>query len=439
MSCDPAPPLAISVAGLSKCYTIFHRPADRLWQMLLRGAKKLYSEFWALSDVSLEVGRGETVAILGRNGAGKSTLLQILAGTLQPTAGEVRVEGRIAALLELGAGFNPEFTGRENVRLAASVLGLSRAEIAAREGDILAFAALGDFIDQPVSLYSSGMYARLAFAVAAHVDADILMVDEALSVGDAAFRQKCMRFLRQFKQTGTLIFVTHDTGSALALCDRAIWLEAGRVRQSGPVDAVVEAYLADAYAGNDETGRFTIGGTRTARPPLPTEPVAPTGMAEGQVFDFDPDGAHFGIGGGVIEKVALLGAENQPIELLRGGEPVTLVITARALEALTSPILGFFVKDRTGQVLFGENSWQDGRHAALELARGARIEARFRFDMPLLPAGDYAITAAFATGLPEAHDQRQWRHDALFFRIHTSSVARGLVGIPMRGIELLTP
>lgn len=203
--------IAIKAQGLGKSYLIYAKPQDRLKQMILRW-RKYYQEYWAVQNVDLTIRRGEAVGIIGRNGSGKSTLLQMIAGTLQPNSGGLSVEGRVAPLLELGAGFNPEFTGRENVRLAAAILGLTASEIHERQDAIIDFAGIGDFVDQPVKTYSSGMFARLAFAVAAHVDADILIIDEILAVGDAAFTQKCMRFIRQFKEKGTLLFVSHDAG-----------------------------------------------------------------------------------------------------------------------------------------------------------------------------------------------------------------------------------
>jgi len=222
--------IAIKVENLSKCYHIYDQPHDRLKQIVLPRLggfvgltpKQYYQEFWALRDVSFEVKKGETVGIIGRNGSGKSTLLQMICGTLNPTSGSIQTQGRIAALLELGSGFNPEFTGRENVYMNGAVLGLSREEIDARFDAIAAFADIGQFIEQPVKTYSSGMMVRLAFAVIAHVDADILVIDEALAVGDAFFTQKCMRFLRAFMKTGTVLFVSHDTGSVRNLCARAI-------------------------------------------------------------------------------------------------------------------------------------------------------------------------------------------------------------------------
>ncbi|HCP9006074.1 TPA: ABC transporter ATP-binding protein, partial [Escherichia coli] len=239
----------IQVSGIGKCYQVYDKPFHRLMQGLVGGGKRYYREFWALRDVAFEVKRGETLGIVGRNGSGKSTLLQLIAGTLTPTNGEIAVRGRVAALLELGSGFNPDFTGRENVYLNASILGLSKEQIDQRFDQIAEFAAIGEFIEQPIRNYSSGMVMRLAFSVIAHVDADILIIDEALSVGDAFFTQKCMRFLREFKQRGTLLFVSHDGGSVTALCDRAIWLDQGNLRQSGEpkevMDAYLEAFIAD--------------------------------------------------------------------------------------------------------------------------------------------------------------------------------------------------
>ena len=233
--------IAVSVHSVSKCYEMYARQSDRLKQFIYPHIKKIlgksqtkyFQEFWSLKDISFELKRGESLGIIGRNGSGKSTLLQIICGTLTPTDGSVQTYGRVAALLELGSGFNPEFTGRDNIYLNAAVLGLTRAEIDARIDKILAFAEIGQFIDQPVKIYSSGMYVKLAFAVIAHVDADILIVDEALAVGDAVFVQKCMRFIRDFQQRATLIFVSHDVASVQNLCKTGLWLDRGEVKRFG--------------------------------------------------------------------------------------------------------------------------------------------------------------------------------------------------------------
>nr|WP_305909910.1 ABC transporter ATP-binding protein [Methylomarinum sp. Ch1-1]MDP4522849.1 ABC transporter ATP-binding protein [Methylomarinum sp. Ch1-1] len=233
--------IAIKVENLSKCYQIYDQPHDRLKQSIFprfqrlvgKQPKQYFREFWALKDVSFEINKGETIGIIGRNGSGKSTLLQLICGTLNPTSGSIQTNGRIAALLELGSGFNPEFTGRENVYMNASVLGLSMEETNTRFADIIEFADIGDFINQPVKTYSSGMMVRLAFAVIAHVDADILVIDEALAVGDAVFTQKCMRYIRRFQEKGTLLFVSHDMGAILNLCETGVWIHHGIVQELG--------------------------------------------------------------------------------------------------------------------------------------------------------------------------------------------------------------
>ncbi len=238
--------VAIRVENLSKCYQIYDNPRDRLLQMLARGRKQFFREFWALRDVSFEVCRGETVGIIGRNGSGKSTLLQMVCGTLNPSSGTVRTTGRISALLELGSGFNPEFTGRENIYMNGSVLGLTEADITARYEEISAFAEIGDFIDQPVKVYSSGMIVRLAFAVSVYVDPDILIVDEALAVGDAAFQYKCLERLKELTQSGvTLLFVSHDIGMVQSFCNRAIYLHNGEIKAQGASVDLAELYMMD--------------------------------------------------------------------------------------------------------------------------------------------------------------------------------------------------
>lgn len=249
--------IAIRVQNLSKCYQIYDTPRDRLKQFFAprlqrlvgQTPKQYFREFWALKDISFEIRKGETVGIIGRNGSGKSTLLQIICGTLTPTSGNVETRGRIAALLELGSGFNPEFTGRENVYMNASVLGLSNEEIDARFNDIVAFADIGDFIDQPVKTYSSGMMVRLAFAVAINVDPQILIVDEALSVGDELFQRKCFSRIEAIKQNGaTILFVSHSGSTVVELCDHAVLLDSGEKLAMGTPKTIVGKYQKLIYA-----------------------------------------------------------------------------------------------------------------------------------------------------------------------------------------------
>jgi lipopolysaccharide transport system ATP-binding protein len=254
--------IAIKVENLSKCYQIYGQPHDRLKQSIyprlqrLTGMqpKQYFRKFWALKDVSFEIKKGETIGIIGRNGSGKSTLLQLICGTLSPTVGTVATQGRVAALLELGAGFNTEFTGRENVLLNASILGFPREEILAKMDQILAFSELGVFIDQPVKTYSSGMFVRLAFSTAIHVDPAVLIVDEALAVGDARFQAKCMRRIKDIRQQGTsILFVSHDVASVRTLCDRAVWLDNGLIVDQGDVFPVTGRYMEFMFK-DEQTG-----------------------------------------------------------------------------------------------------------------------------------------------------------------------------------------
>lgn len=429
---------------LTKIYQVYKKPEDRLKQLFSLGMGHHYFEYAALRDVSFELRRGESVGIVGRNGAGKSTLLQLICGTTRPTSGRVWSEAKIAALLELGAGFNPEFTGRENVYLAGSILGLSTKQIESRFDKIATFAGIGDFIEQAVKLYSSGMYARLAFAVAAHVDASILIVDEILSVGDAAFTQKCMRFIHEFKKEGTLLFVSHDTSAITSLCDRALWIDRGEMRSIGPAREIVHQYIASLYGQEDSSGEFSIGGERKRQ--LREGRSVVDGRAatlresryrnDIEIFDFDPDSPWFGNRGASIVDVKLLDANERAVAGLGGGEEVVLEVHAEAHGGLDRPIIGFYVKNPLGQNLFGDNTFLTYFNVPMPVVAGQRLTARFHFQMPFLPSGDYAVNVAIANGTQTAHVQHHWVDDALFFRVEASHVAKGLIGIPMLDITM---
>jgi len=447
--------VAIKVENLSKCYQIYDQPRDRLKQFVLPRLQRMirmphnqyYRDFWALKDVSFEVKKGETVGIIGRNGCGKSTLLQMICGTLNSTSGSVHTQGRIAALLELGSGFNPEFTGRENVYLNASVLGLTKHEIDARFDEIAAFADIGDFIEQPVKTYSSGMMVRLAFAVIAHVDADILVVDEALAVGDAFFTQKCMRFIRSFQSNGgTLLFVSHDTGSVLNLCEKAILLAQGQAVKAGRPKDVAEHYLERLYESNQvvnstlakaqsvgKCNESCVYEERDMRESLVNSSSLRNDI---EVFRFNPDNSGFGTGEARIESVQLLDSTGAALSWVVGGEFVTLEISCLANKDILQPIIGFSFKDRLGQIIFGDNTYLPYRLSPQPVNHHGKIVARFEFRMPILPSGDYSIAAAIAEGSQDNHVQHQWLHDALVIKAHTSSVCFGLVGIPMKNITL---
>lgn len=446
----------IAASGLSKCYHIYESPRDRLKQMIVPrmrslfklGARNYFREFRALHDVSFTIEKGETVGIIGRNGSGKSTLLQMICGTLNPTSGSVSTIGRIGALLELGSGFNPEFTGRENVFLNASLLGLTEQQIKDRYNAIVKFADIGDFIDQPVKTYSSGMYVRLAFAVIAHIDADLLVIDEALAVGDAFFTQKCMRFLHDFIKRGSIIFVSHDTAAVRGLCTRAIWLDKGAVVMDGKPKEVCNRYL-EAYYSQDDSSR-EANSTSSDKVESSKEDVEMEAAIDGrlaflnasnlrndlQIFKFNPDSESFGKKHAEIINVTLRNRMGTPLSWIVGGEYVVVQVEAKVYADLASPIIGFMFKDRLGQTLFGENTYLTTLDHRIYSPAGGKLVAEFMFRMPILPAGDYALGAAIADGSQDAHVQHHWIYDAVAIKSETSMVATGLVGVPMANVSL---
>lgn len=431
--------LAICAEAVSKHYPDGHHPWRTFAAALLGVSMPTARGHWALKDVSFEVNAGETVGIIGRNGAGKSTLLQMLCGTVRPTAGYVHCAGRIAALLELGAGFNPEFSGRENALLNAQILGLSAAQARSRLADIEKFAEIGDYFDEPVRTYSTGMFVRLAFAVIANVEADILIIDEALAVGDALFVQKCMRYLADFRKRGTLVFVSHDPAAVLALCSRAIWLHDGRVRQTGTAKAVSESYLADMFgSANREKESVAVPAIdpHMEHADQRTAWINSSSLRNDiEVFRFRDDAARFGHGGARVRSVRLLNELKQPLSWIVGGEIVCLEIEVACKNLLEQLVVGFYLKDRLGQTLFGDNTFAPNSEAT-HCMPGSVVVARFEFRMPLLPAGDYTIAAAVANGTPQDHTQHDWVHDALVLRSTASALTTGLVGIPMHSITL---
>lgn len=444
----------VSVRGLRKDYEIYENPRDRLKQMLFNPVRRVlgleprryHKVFSALDDISFDVRKGETFGVIGRNGSGKSTLLQILCGTLSPSAGSVSVNGKVAALLELGAGFNPEFSGRENVYLNGRLFGLSSRQIDERFDKIAQFADIGDFIERPVKSYSSGMYVRLAFAVIAHVDADILIVDEALSVGDAYFVQKCMRFLREFMKNGTLLFVSHDTGAVLNLCSQALWLHKGKVVDAGEPKSLIKHYLEELVSEGQETGKAReFSGKKPVSVSKTDDYVdmrekmlsGSTLRNDMKVFQFNPEAQGFGAGAARILDVVLLDADtSQPLSFVVGGEDVILQISARANEDLESVILGFDLKDRLGQTVFGDNTYLTYVYEPQSVKAGQTVSAAFHFRMPVMPVGDYAVTVAVATGSQDSHVQQHWMHDALILKCQASRICFGVVAIPMREIEI---
>lgn len=445
--------VAIRIRHLSKYYSVYDKPLHRLLQMFWRGRRRYYREFKAVENVTFEIRRGETVGIIGRNGAGKSTLLQMICGTLNPTSGTIEVHGKVAALLELGAGFNPEFTGRENVYLAASLYGLTSADVDERFESIARFADIGDFINQPVKTYSSGMFVRLAFAVIAHVDADILVIDEALSVGDAYFQQKCMRFLGDFQNRGgTLLFVSHDMGAVNALCANAVLLRRIGDRylcDVGTAKSISAIYLRELYDERnsasasslafDTAGSDSTHGIRTAHPDLAermTYSVKDIHPARYHASPFRPDADGFGAGGGSISSVFFRGPDGRTLTEFTSDEDVSMIVHARTVKAMTYPAIGIMLKDRKGQYVMTESTDSYLRDEAIVTPPDAHIEVEFRVRMPNLVRGEYTLDVAFAEGPGEDHVQHHWLHDVLVLTVINNNVVHGISGAPSLAVTM---
>jgi len=481
---------AIFVQNAGKAYRIWKTPGARLtgpvWSTAGRllptdsaiqkrvrdQATKAYRDFWALQDVSFELRRGESLGIIGRNGSGKSTLLQIIAGTLQPTTGEVKVNGRVAALLELGSGFNPEFTGRENVYLNATVLGLKREEIDARYEDIARFAEIGDFIDQPVKTYSSGMVVRLAFAVAAHVNPDILIIDEALSVGDARFQLKCARAIDRFVSQGvTLLFVSHDSSAVKRLCRHALLLEHGRLIYKGKPNDVTNLYsklIADG--GSVEALQPDIQALRnkpvTAAMPAPFAPtavpstidsLAPTpaasqganaetaalhlrvkalelllrerpdgaGLAkkvEALLYDerakMQITGQEFSYGGelGAIREITIEDEDGQARTWFTTGEHVVARCKIESFEDFPEPIFALTIKNTAGVEIYGTNTFFSCQPAR-PIKSGEQRLVTFSFPIDLMP-GHYFLSLGFTHFVGEQLVVVHRRYDTIKLEVH---------------------
>ncbi len=400
--------LMIQAEGLGKRYG-FSGPASWLGRILRRPSRE---DCWALRGLDLALARGETLGVIGPNGSGKSTLLQILAGTLTPTTGRAAIRGRLSALLELGSGFDPEFTGRENVQLYAGILGLSPREIEKRFDAIAAFAGLGDFIDRPLKTYSTGMAVRLAFAAATSVDPDVLLIDEALAVGDARFQQRCIARIRQLQERGTsILLVSHDLEAIKRLCRRVLVLDHGRLIRTGTPDAVVNWYLG--WMTEQESGvrcqesevRSQESGFRDSRPEASLR-------ASGVQSDFAP--SRHGDGSARIASVELLTAGGRRTDKIRLGDEARVRIAVEFFRDLPGPILGFYLRDRLGTDLIGVNTHQE--ETPLPAARpGDRLQVEFTLPLRLRP-GHYSISPALAYN---QHEMRylDWIDHALVFEI----------------------
>lgn len=393
--------IAISVSNLNKKYQIYDSPRDRLRQFILprlaglvgKSKKKYFREFSALTDISFEVKKGETVGIVGRNGAGKSTLLQIICGTLSPTDGQVQTNGRIAALLELGSGFNTEFTGRENVYLYAAVMGLSKQEVDERFDEIINFADIGDFIEQPVKNYSSGMMVRLAFATAIHVDPDILIVDEALAVGDFAFQHKCMSRIRKIIENGvTVLLVTHDVGAVMANCDRAIMLRKGKIYAIGSASSVCDRYLETDDVDFDNESPSTKPVMAATNEPSSSEYDEKNELTLYNKYShLKPVEASYRWGGGQIQIAAwgLFDIHGKLTDSFGFGETMCMSVLIKASEDVNQCFPGFMLRDKNGYHLTGITNRTCGQEIT-NLVAGDVILLEFEIKL-LYRADNYSV------------------------------------------------
>jgi ABC-type polysaccharide/polyol phosphate transport system ATPase subunit len=419
---------ALRVEGVAKQYRIYEHPSDRLVESLTRGRVKRHREFWALRDVSFEVEKGTTTGIVGPNGSGKSTLLQIVTGTLEPTHGRVLVEGRVAALLELGAGFNPEFTGLENVYMNAALMGFSRRETDGRLKDIERFAEIGDFLHQPVKTYSSGMYVRLAFAIAVNTDPDVLVVDEALSVGDTIFQHRCVRRIREMQEAGTtILFVSHESTLVRALCSRAIFLNAGRMLADGEPMDVLNRYQRLIMAREEAYDDVAASGAGASANAVDESVADRTSMTA--VVGRAPLTYTYRHGNRDAEIVSaeLVSARGGPVELVDSGDAVIVRMKILFHRDVEHPVCGFMIRNRHGINVYGTNTEQRG--LLLGAARaGEVIEAEFAFDC-WLGQEHYFVSVAAHSPEGVAFD---WMDGVIFFRVACPVEMEGLANLNAR-------
>ena len=424
----------IRAEKVSKCFRIYRRPSDHVRELLSFGRRRFHEPFWAVKDVHLAVERGCCLGIIGENGSGKSTLLRIIAGVIHPTSGGVAVQGRVSALLELGAGFNPEFSGRENISLNAAILGFTEVQTRERVPSIEKFAEIGEFIDRPVKTYSSGMFVRLAFAVAIHMDPDILIVDEALSVGDYYFQQRCMRKILQMKSRGvTIVFVSHDLEAVRTLADRAIWMDHGRVNLEGKTDEVVSKYLAAMVGrGSKEVMEEEAIGKPLVAASADLD-LSPEALARIPAFlSVIPNVDHrYGNGKARIEGIAVFGAQGNPAGTASQGDRVCVRISVEFLGDVKHPNVGFMLRNRLGQDVTGTNVMFEGER--LQAARaGDRLSVDFVMDLPFLHSGFYYFSPAVADGELNQYEMCDWIDNACAIELAERATTYGHLRIPVR-------
>jgi lipopolysaccharide transport system ATP-binding protein len=402
----------ISVQNVSKVYHLYHHPFDRVLGALALSRKKK-AEFWALRDINLRIEKGEVFALLGPNGSGKSTLLQVISGILQPTTGRVLSSGRVAALLELGAGFNPEFSGRENVYLNGEILGLSRQELDEVFPSIEAFAEIGQFIDRPVKEYSSGMYVRLAFSTAIHVDPEVLIVDEALAVGDAIFASRCVQKFEELRRKNvTVLLVSHDLGLIKRLADRAAFMLDGKIVMQGSPKDAVNRYVGFVLDRERATKERSTG--------LLQEAIADSAISNKTSF-------RHGDGASRVTDVRILGSDGENCHGFRPGESIIVRVRATFQKPVSNPVVGILIRNRIGMDIFGTNTRLE-RAELGDFEPGEEIEVEFELDC-LLSRHEYTVTVAvqYWNGLSQ-----DWLDDVLDFRVEDTKDVAGVLNLNTR-------
>jgi lipopolysaccharide transport system ATP-binding protein len=392
--------IAISVRNLTKTYRIFNHPGDRIKQAFTFGRVKFHREFTALKDVSFEIKKGETVGIIGRNGSGKSTLLQLICGILKPTSGSVTVNGRISALLELGSGFNPEFTGRENIYFQGAIMGFSKEEMDARVEDIIAFADIGEFIDQPVRTYSSGMFVRLAFATAIHSEPEILVVDEALAVGDVAFQTRCFKRMAEIqRQGGSILLVTHAMEQVAHFCDQAMWLDQGVLKIQGKSAETLDSYLNSIGRSNSKNSDNNFDEDNIK-----------------QSYLYNPNELRWGDRAATLFDCKLIQNGQENPSFLVPGLTAEMRLHIRFNKAVHSPVYGLAIKSYEGAIVFTTNSRQLLGKDTISQKEGDEVFISFEFQ-PFLDNGDYSISLGVASGEGASLIPHDRRYDVMKFSI----------------------
>lgn len=417
--------IAISLKNVSKCYKRYPRPVDRLKEILLPG-KSRADEFWALRDINLEVLKGETLGLIGQNGSGKSTLLQIIAGTLMPTTGEVQVNGRVSALLELGSGFNPEFTGQQNVFFNGRILGLTQEEIEAKFDDIAAFAEIGDFINHPVKTYSSGMVLRLAFAVVANTEPKILIVDEALAVGDAKFQARCMKRIRQLKEQGvTILFVSHDSGSVKMLCKRAVLMNYGKILETGEPKEVVNHYIAILSSTEtqiDDSEQIALSENSVNN----EEIISPE---QNECVDTSPTNPMHRHGNKmvIINDVKIKDLNNRELNKLETGAIFKIEVLLQAKTKVSDLVVGISIRNLMGLVIYGTNTRLMNVELPI-LEKNQQVTVIFKAPCHF-NKGVYTLTVGLHSEEGMSYD---WVDELVVFEVNNSDSCEGIVDVKSR-------